>query len=201
MAEKQNMRIVAVGDDLLAGVGDTRALGWLGRVLARTPRKDPQINVYPLAMPNEGTAKLVDRWEKEAAPRFEERTDNRLIIALGHADIKQGLSLARSRLNLANILDQAQSRNVTTMVVGPPPTVDATMNKKIAEFSRVLGDVAARRNVLYVDMYNPLVSHDQWRTDLADGQGFPGQAGYGLMAWLVLHRGWYPWLGLSEPKQ
>ena len=30
--------------------------------------------------------------------------------------------------------------------------------------------------------------------------GHPGQAGYGLMAWLVLHRGWYDWLDLPEPR-
>jgi hypothetical protein len=27
----------------------------------------------------------------------------------------------------------------------------------------------------------------------------PGQAGYGLMAWLVLHTGWHQWLGLPDP--
>jgi hypothetical protein len=25
----------------------------------------------------------------------------------------------------------------------------------------------------------------------------PGQIGHGLIAWLVLNRGWYEWLGLS----
>ena len=36
--DKRELRIVAVGDELVAGVGDPRALGWLGRVLARTPQ-------------------------------------------------------------------------------------------------------------------------------------------------------------------
>ena len=38
----------------------------------------------------------------------------------------------------------------------------------------------------------------QWRNDLAANDGRPGQSGYGLMAWLVLHRGWYSWLNLPE---
>ena len=42
--------------------------------------------------------------------------------------------------------------------------------------------------------------HEQWRKDLAANHGHPGQAGYGLMAWLVLHRGWYDWLDLPEPR-
>ncbi len=36
--------------------------------------------------------------------------------------------------------------------------------------------------------------------DLAANGGTPGQAGYGLMAWLVLHRGWFQWLGLEAPQ-
>ena len=37
------------------------------------------------------------------------------------------------------------------------------------------------------------------RGDLAAGDGvLPGQAGYGLMAWLVLHTGWHAWLGLPD---
>ena len=50
-----------------------------------------------------------------------------------------------------------------------------------------------------MDTFTPLVNHEQWRNDLAAGQGLPGQAGYGLIAWLVLHRGWYQWLNVPEP--
>jgi len=33
---------------------------------------------------------------------------------------------------------------------------------------------------------------------LAVDFSLPGQAGYGLIAWLVLHTGWHAWLGLPE---
>ncbi|RAG71465.1 lysophospholipase, partial [Burkholderia multivorans] len=26
----------------------------------------------------------------------------------------------------------------------------------------------------------------------------PAQEGYGLLAWLGLHRGWFPWLGVRD---
>jgi hypothetical protein len=33
---------------------------------------------------------------------------------------------------------------------------------------------------------------------MAAGDGVhPGQAGYGLLAWLVLHNGWADWLGVE----
>ena len=35
-------------------------------------------------------------------------------------------------------------------------------------------------------------------TALAGDGVLPGQAGYGLMAWLVLHTGWHGWLGLPD---
>jgi lysophospholipase L1-like esterase len=54
--------------------------------------------------------------------------------------------------------------------------------------------------VPYVDCYRPLNGHEQYRSDLgASGDGIhPGQAGYGLIAWLVLHGGWDRWLDLGR---
>ena len=60
-------------------------------------------------------------------------------------------------------------------------------------------DVCARRGVPFVDCFAPLLGHDQWSSDLAASrvQHHPGQAGYGLIAWLVLHNGWDDWLQIS----
>ncbi|WP_454301368.1 GDSL-type esterase/lipase family protein [Salana multivorans] len=67
-------------------------------------------------------------------------------------------------------------------------------------FSHAFSDVCGRRRVPYVDTYSPLVDHEQWASDLAAGDGVhPGQAGYGLLAWLVLHHDWYDWLGIPAP--
>ena len=45
---------MAVGDELLAGVDDPRALGWFGRVLARTPRDVVPVDASNLAAPGAG---------------------------------------------------------------------------------------------------------------------------------------------------
>ena len=61
---------------------------------------------------------------------------------------------------------------------------------------------AARRAVPYVDMYGPLARHEQWLADITMGDDdLPRQAGYGLMAWLVLHSAWYEWLGIDNVEQ
>ncbi|CAM5791772.1 GDSL-type esterase/lipase family protein [Cellulomonas persica] len=191
------LRLVVIGDELVAGAGDPKALGWVGRVTARTPAPD-RLTVLTLAIPGESTTALSQRWEDEVARRTAPDVDTRLVIGLGRADIGAGLSLARSRLNLANILDVAEQRRMPAFVVGPPP--GATQDgDKLAELSVAFADVATRRRVPYVDTYSPLAAHEQWLADLAAGDGvLPGQAGYGLMAWLVLHTGWHAWLGLPD---
>jgi acyl-CoA thioesterase I len=182
--EDRKLRIAAVGDELLAGLGDPRALGWLGRVLARTPQDGMTLESYALPCPQEGTEGLAARWLEEAGRRFSDGHDNRLVIGLSGRDVEFGLSTARSRLNLANILDSATQKRLEVFVVGPPPTLDPAQNGRLGE----------------LNTFSPLLNHEQWRQDLAANGGTPGQAGYGLMAWLVLHRGWFQWLGMDTPE-
>ena len=155
---------------------------------------------YSLPCPMEGTEGLAARWLDEAGRRFSNVHDNRLVIGLSGRDIEFGVSTARSRLNLANILDAASQSNIEVFVVGPPPTLDPAKNRRIAELNAAFADVTTRRNHHYVDTFSPLLNHEQWRTDLAANGGTPGQAGYGLMAWLVLHRGWFQWLRIAQPE-
>ncbi len=191
------LRLVVIGDELAAGAGDPKALGWVGRVAARTSTPAPP-TVLTLAVPGETTTELSGRWEAEVDRRLSPEADNRLVVALGRADSLAHLSLARSRLNLANILDAADQRRMPTFVVGPPPGA-GTDPTALADLSAAFADVAHRRRVPYVDTFAPLVSHEQWLADLAAGDGaLPGQAGYGLMAWLVLHSHWSTWLGLPD---
>ncbi|MCI7551596.1 MAG: GDSL-type esterase/lipase family protein [Actinomycetaceae bacterium] len=191
------IQVFFVGDELVAGYGDARAMGWTGRVLARTP-VEPPIMPYVFAFAGEDTGHLGERWKDEVSPRLQRDADNRLVIALGSHDLDHGLSLARSRLHLANLLDNAARLGLSPFVVGPPPRLDIP-EPGIAKLSHAFEEVCSRRHTTYVDTYNPLVQHEQWNTDMAatGGAYAPRQAGYGLMAWLVLHQGWHEWLGVS----
>ncbi|HEY0216389.1 MAG TPA: GDSL-type esterase/lipase family protein [Cellulomonas sp.] len=191
------LRLAVIGDEMVAGTGDPKGLGWVGRVAARTQPPTPP-TVLTLAVPGETSTGLGARWEAEVARRTSPEADNRLVVALGRADVHAGISMARSRLNLANILDVAEQQRMPAFVVGPPPGA-AAEGQRLADLSAAYADVAGRRRVPYVDMYTPLAAHEQWLADLASGDGaLPGQAGYGLMAWLVLHTHWHGWLGLPD---
>ena len=193
----EQTRIHFIGDELVAGYGDARALGWTGRVMARTRGVDA--TAFTLAVPSETTAQLAHRWHEEVARRTIHGGVNRLVIGVGVADVVAGVSPARSRLALANILDAASSEHRPGLVVGPPP-LPAVDPDATAKLSHAVSEVCSRRGIPFVETFNALRNHDQWETDTASAGGtHPGQAGYGLMAWLVLHRGWYEWMGVAEP--
>lgn len=195
----QPATIVIAGDELVAGDGDPRALGWTGRVQARTLPLLPEARFLTLAVPGETSQQLAKRCMPEVQRRLDPERRNFLVLAPGAGDVRSQASLARSRLNLANVLDEALALEISTFVVGPAPVGDDVLNEQIGTLSSGFADVATRRGVPYVDAFRPLQRHEAWLRDVRTGTpGVPGQEGYGLLAWLVLHRGWHSWLGLPE---
>ncbi len=194
---RREISLVFIGDSFVAGVGDEKALGWTGRVLARTTLPDAVLVHYNLGLRGETSGGVAHRWQTEGALRFQDATERRLVVQVGHADVAAGTSIARHRLNLANVLDEASSQGVGVFVVGPPPSADPVTNDALRQIVEAQRDVCDRRGVTFVDTFTPLAGHDQWESDIAasaDGV-HPGQAGYGLIAWLVLHHGWGEWMG------
>ena len=170
----------------------------MGRVIARSQSPDIALTHYNLGVRGNSSADVLDRWREESARRFTPGADHRLVLATGLGDLNQGLSTARSRLNLANVLDDAAAFGISTFVVGPAPTLDEPLDARLKVVADAQADVCARRHVPFVDCFEPLLRHEQWESDLATGDGVhPGQAGYGLIAWLVLHQGWSDWLGIT----
>lgn len=198
-AERLETRVVILGDELTTAIGDTKALGWVGRVIARTPSEEPIIDVYTAPIPGETSATLLERWSGEVQRRFTPDTDNRLVLALSNNDAREGLSVSRSRLNIATIIDEARRNDISVFVVGPAPSFDKALNYEIEHLATGYEDVCKRRNIPFVDFFHPLVDHEGFNAELeVSARNMPGQTGYGLMAWLVLNRGWYRWLDLEE---
>jgi hypothetical protein len=198
---RRNIRIVIIGDDLIGAGGDPKGLGWVGRVIAKTQSDYPRVDFYTLATPEISTAGMSEQWLEEASKRFAADTDNRLIICLNPNDINSGITMSRSRLNLANILDTAASKGVQCFVVSPIPSRNPQLNYDIEHLSAGFEDVASRRSMPFVDCFRPLVDHAGFNEELKNSVlGLPGQLGHGLIAWLVLNQGWYRWLDLPEQE-
>lgn len=196
---KPTLRLIVLGDLLVSPSGDARGLGWLGRVLSRSFTEEQNLEVISLPVPNETTAQLAERWWAEVERRISGAEEVRLVVALGNTDPAAGISLSRSRLNLATILDEAKKRHLEPFVVGPVPSRSVEQNPEIEHLAWGFEDVASRRQIPFVDCFKPLVEHEGWLSEMSDSSnGVPGQVGHGLIAWLVLNRGWNEWLGVQE---
>ena len=195
----RDVAVVFLGASLVAGVGDPKGQGWVTRVVGRTAHPDLELTAYNLGIRGNTSADVLRQWAEEVPARWVGRSERRIVLSVGANDVVSGISLARHRLNLANLLDEAAASGVHSFVVSPPPTDDADLNSRLEVLVEAQADVCARRGVPFVDCYTPLSGHDQWRTDLAASTvpHHPGQAGYGLIAWLVLHHGWTDWLQIS----
>lgn len=197
----RSLRVVILGDELLTGAGDPKGMGWLGRVEARLPQGE-DVAFFPLAMVSETTGSLLERWRSEAVIRFSPDTENYLVLSLSSADIQAGMTISRSRLNLASLLDDALREGVKVFVVGPAPTGVAEYDSEVEHLSAGFEDVVKRRSITYVDLFKPLREHEGFLSEVVNHpRRLPGQVGYGLIAWLVLNKGWFEWLGMTETEE
>jgi acyl-CoA thioesterase-1 len=193
----RDLCVVTLGGALAAGLGDPRSQGWVTRVMARSARDDLRLTAYNLSVAGDTTAEVLKRVTAEAPARWAGHEDRRLVVSAGLEDARTSVSIARHRLNLANVLDSAGNAGIGTFVVGPAPTGEDGMDDSLERYAEAQADVCDRRGVPFVDCMSPLRRHDQWLTDVDTGAGLPGQAGYGLIAWLVLNNGWRAFLGLD----
>ena len=199
--QRRDIRIVILGDTFVSAAGDERGMGWVGRVTAKTPAKHPRIDIFSLPAPGETSTMLAERWVAEVQRRFSTETENRLVIQLPNTDPAAGISISRSRLNIATIVDEAKKANIESFLVGPIPSRNPQLNPEIEHLASGFEDVATRRGIPFVDCFRPLVEHDGFNSELQNSEyGLPGQTGHGLVAWLVLNRGWYEWLEIESPE-
>ena len=197
----RDVRIVILGDAIVSAAGDPKGMGWVGRVTSKTPSISPRIDIYALPAPDETTSMLAERWQSEVQRRFSADTENKLVIALSNHDPAAGISISRSRLNIATIVDEAKRAGIETFLIGPTPHRNKELNGEVEHLASGFEDVADRRGVPFVDCFRPLVEHEGWNLEIETSEhGLPGQVGHGLIAWLVLNRGWYEWLGIPTPE-
>jgi hypothetical protein len=198
---RRDVRIVILGDGIISAAGDPKGMGWVGRVISKTPSNMPRVDVFALPAPDETTSMLAERWQSEVQRRFSAETENKLVIALSNHDPAAGISISRSRLNIATIIDEAKRAGIETFLVGPTPHRNAELNTEVEHLASGFEDVASRRGITFVDCFRPLVEHEGWNLEIETSEhGIPGQVGHGLIAWLVLNRGWYEWLEIPAPE-
>lgn len=189
----RDVRVCALGDSFVAGVGDPEYLGWVGRVAAATPGP---LTVYNLGVRRETSADVLARWQAECVPRLPSEVEGRLVVAVGVNDCTEERGSHRvaphvSARNLGALLDRSRW---SMLVVGPPPVADAAQNARIVALDALFAQVCAARGVGYVPIADALLADQVWTAEVAAGDGaHPGAGGYARLAELVFPA-WRDWL-------
>jgi lysophospholipase L1-like esterase len=186
------MRLLAIGDSFVLGVGDPDRLGWVGRALAGRA----EVTLYNLGVRRETSADVARRWRQEALPRLAEDEPCRIVFSLGVNDcvVEAGaprVAPAQCLLNVRAMLTEAAAL-CPVLLVGPPPAPDAGVAARVETLNEHLKLLCARLQAPFIDVFRPLAADGLW---VAQAQAFDGAhpraAGYGRMAELIAaHPAW-----------
>lgn len=196
----KDLRICFVGDSFVNGTGDPTFLGWVGRVCASARQRGSDITSYNLGIRRQTSRDIVQRWQTEVAARLPAECDGRVVFSFGINDTtiedgKQRIPLTESLENARTLLLLAKQR-YPTLMIGPPPVLDADHNRRIARLSAQLALSCEKIVVPYLTVFEPLQQVSLWKEELAANDGaHPRAAGYAALAHLIeAWPAWNAWL-------
>ena len=197
------MRLIAIGDSIVAGVGDPDHQGWVGRAIAG--RRG--ITLYNLGVRRETSADIAARWEAEARPRMVDHEPMRLVFSFGLNDCNPADDgSAAVRVPAVETLKNAQAILTTaqklapTLLVGPPPTAEPGVTVRAEALNDLLQALAGRLKVPFIDVFRPLAAGGLWQAEAAQWDGaHPGAGGYQQMADLIVaHPAWRSFIAAQD---
>jgi lysophospholipase L1-like esterase len=198
-----DLRLLCFGDSFVAGVGDPRGQGWVGRVVEAAHAAGRPLMAYNLGVRRETSVEVAVRWRFEAMPRRFAGADCRVIFAVGANDttVENGtvrVAPERSCMALDKMLSQAAEIGLPAAVAGPPPAGDAGQQARVVALSDAFAGVCTERSVPFWPVAEPLLASPVWLDEAAAGDGaHPAARGYDLLARTLLDGGLLAWLQAS----
>lgn len=192
-------KVIAIGDSLVYGYGDSEGGGWVDRL--RRQWMDPETQgpiLYNLGVRGDGVAQVSNRLEREFCDRGElrHRTPDVLILSFGvndsaragRAEGRPVTDINKFTLALDQLLKQA-STLCPVYFIGMVPVNEAAMPfANILHFSQaeqrnyrdVTRRLCAESKVPYLDMFEQWTQHDEvWVCDRLCADGIhPNVLGY-----------------------
>jgi lysophospholipase L1-like esterase len=198
-----DLRLLCFGDSFVAGVGDPRGQGWVGRVVEAAHSAGRPLMAYNLGVRRETSVEVAVRWRFEAMARLSPGADCRVVFAVGANDTTDeggGMRVPpeRSRMALDKMLDQAAALGLPTAVAGPPPAGDAPQQARVVALSDAFAELCDARGVPFWPVAETLLASRTWLDEAAAGDGtHPAAGGYDLLARTLLDGGLLDWLQAS----
>lgn len=214
-----SLRICVIGDSIAAGTGDSRCLGWHGRLLGPLLQGGRDVTIYDLGVRGETSQDVARRWQAEASARlpgifraavvFEFGLNDCTVRTSADGRAARRVAVEETLATTAAILAGAVAL-WPTMMIGPAPVDDRrggpqlvpgieqrTRNADIHALDSRLAAVAAGVGVAYLSVFDALAADQRWQRALRDGDGIhPVDGGYDALAALV--GGWAPWRALID---
>lgn len=191
-----DIRIYFIGDSYVNGTGDPAYLGWPGRACAASRSDETAITCYNLGIRGDTSADVLMRWEREVTSRRLIPHDGRVVFGFGANDCwiedgKPRVDRADTVRNTEEILSRAYSL-FPTLMIGPPPGIDEDEHGRRVEISSLIGTIARKADVPYLEVIHKLHAGGVWQSEAALGDRIhPGEGGYSALAELVL--AWPAW--------
>ena len=91
---ERRVGLVFVGDSFVNGYGDPKALGWVSRVVARTPHEGVRLTTYNLGVRGDSSTEVLARWQQESDLRWRSANERRLVVGFGAARTGQTVPAA-----------------------------------------------------------------------------------------------------------
>lgn len=186
---QRDLRVCFVGDSSVAGLGDSSALGWVGRVTIAALAEGLPITAYNLGVRKETSVQISQRIAAEIHPRLAPATDPRVVVSFGVNDTV--LESGRLRIDTAETISalhriHASVASMPLLLIGPPAVDDDKQNNRIASLDEALHAQAGALGVPFISCFAGTVSDAVWRQQIRDGDGFhPDADGYQHLADLI----------------
>lgn len=187
----RDLRVCFVGDSFTAGTGDETGQGWVGRVVADARATGTALTAYELGVRRETSLDIARRFHPEVAARLRDGDDLRVVLSFGANDVsapagRPRVPHERTLAVLTDLLDDAWALGWSTLVVGPPASLDPIQTGRAVDLSLGMAQVCAECSVPFVDVVGPLADDAVWADSVRAGDGVhPLAAGYERFADIV----------------
>ncbi|ARW17210.1 GDSL-type esterase/lipase family protein [Komagataeibacter europaeus] len=196
------MRICFIGDSYVTGTGDETCQGWVGRLSATERQAGHDITPYNLGVRGQTSHDIALRWHAETLPRLAGRHDGGIVLSFGVNDCT---STARGQPRVPHEASIATTRQILqqarpswpVLVIGPPPVGRPCPDGRTRALSHAMADACAQVSVPFLSIWEPLLAHPTWCTEIARGDGaHPSGGGYAALA-RIIHDwpAWRKWMG------
>jgi lysophospholipase L1-like esterase len=195
-----DMRLIFIGDSIVAGSGDDECRGWVGRVGSATRRAGVDHTPYNLGIGGNTTADVLARWQSEVTRRLNPEIENRLAIQAGVNDARDGVDRdpAASAADLETLIEGVRAAGLEPLVVGPTPTAQPAESERIGTLSERFARLCANQNVAFIELHAALRGSTAFHASLVADGYHPDADGYAEIAQVVLHNGWWEWLARAR---